>query len=174
MRDLAGNGLPLSRERRSRLHRLTTARPRRSSAAADDAHSALPLPPTHWVGCGAGQRAHAAQEEDRMRFYNRQHRHYCEIDLHVKTCTSACLTPVVRCWCTATSRPRRRRCWKWWLQAQLHLRPRRSKIVATRRAGDAETSKGSPRLPSGLSNRADRSSATVRRSNSCSSIARAL
>jgi transposase len=26
-----------------------------------------------------------AQEEDRMRFYNRQHRHYCGIDLHVKT-----------------------------------------------------------------------------------------
>jgi transposase len=26
-----------------------------------------------------------AQEEDRMRFYNRQHRYYCGIDLHVKT-----------------------------------------------------------------------------------------
>src|SRR3989475_3367554 len=26
-----------------------------------------------------------AQEEDRMRFYNRPHRHYCGIDLHVKT-----------------------------------------------------------------------------------------
>src|SRR6266849_2623914 len=26
-----------------------------------------------------------AQEESRMRFYNRQHRHYCGIDLHVKT-----------------------------------------------------------------------------------------
>jgi transposase len=26
-----------------------------------------------------------AQEEDRMRFYNRQHRHHCGIDLHVKT-----------------------------------------------------------------------------------------
>jgi hypothetical protein len=26
-----------------------------------------------------------AQEEDRMRFYNRQHRHYCGIDLHLKT-----------------------------------------------------------------------------------------
>src|SRR2546427_13307707 len=25
------------------------------------------------------------QEESRMRFYNRQHRHYCGIDLHVKT-----------------------------------------------------------------------------------------
>jgi transposase len=29
--------------------------------------------------------ARTAQEEDRMRFYNRQHRHYCGIDLHVKT-----------------------------------------------------------------------------------------
>jgi transposase len=27
----------------------------------------------------------SAQEESRMRFYNRQHRHYCGIDLHVKT-----------------------------------------------------------------------------------------
>jgi hypothetical protein len=27
----------------------------------------------------------SAQEENRMRFYNRQHRHYCGIDLHVKT-----------------------------------------------------------------------------------------
>jgi hypothetical protein len=26
-----------------------------------------------------------AQEEDRLRFYSRQHRHYCGIDLHVKT-----------------------------------------------------------------------------------------
>ena len=33
----------------------------------------------------AGTRAHAAQEEDRMRVYNRRHRHYCGIDLHVKT-----------------------------------------------------------------------------------------
>jgi hypothetical protein len=27
----------------------------------------------------------SAQEESRMRFYNRQHRYYCGIDLHVKT-----------------------------------------------------------------------------------------
>src|SRR4030067_724273 len=27
----------------------------------------------------------SAQEESRMRFYNRQHRHYCGIGLHVKT-----------------------------------------------------------------------------------------
>jgi hypothetical protein len=35
-----------------------------------------------------------------MRFYNRQHRHYCGIDLHVRTMYVCTWTPPARCWCT--------------------------------------------------------------------------
>ena len=44
-----------------------------------------------------------------MRFYNRQHRHYCGIDLHVKTMYVCILDAPARCSCTATCRRRRRR-----------------------------------------------------------------
>src|SRR5712692_9504064 len=40
--------------------------------------------PTNLVGSAQDMRV-SAQKESRMRFYNRQHRHYCGIDLHVKT-----------------------------------------------------------------------------------------
>ena len=43
-----------------------------------------------------------------MRFYNRQHRHYCGIDLHVKT-MYVCILDAARCWSIAISRRRRRR-----------------------------------------------------------------
>src|SRR3989442_5075741 len=45
-----------------------------------------PSPCTYQLGrLSAGTLRISAQEESRMRFYNRQHRHYCGIDLHVKT-----------------------------------------------------------------------------------------
>src|SRR3989442_11501075 len=45
-----------------------------------------PSPCTYQLGrLSAGTLRVIAQEESRMRFYNRQHRHYCGIDLHVKT-----------------------------------------------------------------------------------------
>jgi len=33
-----------------------------------------------------------------MKFYNRQHRHYCGIDLHVKTMYVCILDAAARCW----------------------------------------------------------------------------
>lgn len=59
-------------------------------------------------------------------------------------------------------------------KARLHRNPRRSKSDDTRSDTDAETSKASPRLPSGLLTKVSRSSATVRSSYFCSSSARRL
>src|SRR6266542_2842786 len=45
-------------------------------------------PPAHLLvvsRLSAGPRAHPRRRRAEMRFYNRQHRHYCGIDLHVKT-----------------------------------------------------------------------------------------
>src|SRR3989442_7322933 len=50
----------------------------------DDAHSALLLHLLTTSRLDAGKCARRAGGEP-MRFYNRQHRHYCGIDLHVKT-----------------------------------------------------------------------------------------
>jgi transposase len=44
-----------------------------------------PSPRTYQLGRLSAGTCSNAQEESRMRFYNRQHRHYCGIDLHVKT-----------------------------------------------------------------------------------------